>query len=249
MEMSGADFAASFRPPPGSADEVLKRRLATPDIGELAESAEAKAAADAAAGQREQLLMANRAAGDPIGMVSRCQAELAEERDRVRDLETQLETARGRLSRAAANLDHWAAEVDAVHAAVARRSDTGDLLAPAKAAHQQFAAATRAAFEAVQAGTPRRAPRPFAGPGSATRSEHVECAGCRKVGFSAAESFLVHQDPDAPFEEELLDLSEAAAAAFGRDDQDKDKAGRYQPIRVGRDYVYDKDRREISRCR
>jgi hypothetical protein len=215
--MDEIEFAAQFRPPAaGSLTEVLAKAAVMPDVGELAEAAAAKAAADAATGQREQLLMANRAAGDPIGMVSRCQAQLAEERDRVRDLESQLETARGRLSRAAANLDHWSAEVDAIHTAVARRSDTDDLLAPAKAAHAEFAAATRAAFAAVQAGTPRPARRPF---GNAVRSDQpVTCAMCIKYGATAEQSFLIHADPSpepAPAvpsedEREWLDSRETA---------------------------------------
>ena len=217
--MDEIEFAAQFRPPAaGSATEVLARKLATPDLDELAEATAAKAAADAAAERREQLLAANRASGDPVGMVSRCQAQLAEERDRVRDLEAQLESARGRLSRAAANLDHWSAEVDAIHTAVARRSSAeGDLLAGAKAAHREFAAATRAAITAMEAGTPRQARRPF---GNAVRSDQpVTCRECIKVGASPAESFLLHRDPDAAIGEDLIDLGEMTVAAWGRQDQ------------------------------
>ena len=148
--MDEVSFIEQFKPGAAtSVAEVLARAAAMPDRAELEEAAAARAAADARAEQRETLMMLNRAADDPIGMVSRCQAQLAEERGRVRDLESQLETARGRLSRAAANLDHWSAEADAIHTAVARRSDTADLLAPAKAAHAEYVTASRAAFAAV----------------------------------------------------------------------------------------------------
>ena len=232
--MEPAEFQAQFRPPAaGSAAEVLAKAAVMPDLGDLAEAAAERAAADARAAQREELLMANQAAGNPIAQVSRYQAELAEERDRVRDLESQLEAARSRVSRVAANLDHWSAEADAVRTAVARRSDnSGDLLGPAKAAHREFAAATRAAIEALEAGTPRRAPRPFAGHGNITRSEPpVECPECVEAGCTWEESVLIHHDAD-----------------LARN-PDPDHAERYQQVRAGgRDYVYDKQHREISRA-
>ena len=53
-EMSELDFAAQFRPPPAtSANEVLQRRRATPDVDELRQQAEDKAAAEAAVQARE----------------------------------------------------------------------------------------------------------------------------------------------------------------------------------------------------
>lgn len=221
-EISEAGFAASFRPPPaGSANEVLQRRLATPDIDELAEAAAERAAANARAEEREQLLAANQSAGDPISMVSRAHAQLAEERDRVRECEAALETARGRLSRAAGNLEHWTAAAEEVRTAVPRRSDTSDLLGPAKAmlaGHQQYVAASRAAVAAMTAGTPRPARRPFGG--VARRSEPpVECGECIAAGASWEESVMIHQDPDAPIEAEFVGLSEMTMAAFGRQDQ------------------------------
>jgi hypothetical protein len=197
-EISEADFAASFRPPPaGSAGEVLTRRLATPDLDDLAETLAAKAAADARAEQREQLIAANRASGDPIGQVSRYQGMVSELRGEVLDLETQLEAARGRLNRAAENLVHWSEQADEIRTAVAGRSDSveGDLLAPAKAVlagHQQYVAASRAAIAAVQAGTPRQR-RPF---GGEVRRSEFTCAGCKAEGIDPDTSFLIHNGPD-----------------------------------------------------
>jgi hypothetical protein len=228
-EISEADFAASFRPPPaGSAPEVLARRLATPDLDELAEAVAAKAAADARAEQREQLLAANRSSGDPIGMVSRCQAQLAEERDRVRECEARLEEARGRLSRAAGNLEHWTAAAEEVRTAVAQRSDTNDLIGPAKAmlaGHQEFVSATRAAVAALGSGAPRQR-RPF---GGVARRSEVTCHECIKAGASPEESFLLHADPDAATESEMVGLSEMTVAAWGRQDQ-AERHGRYAEV-------------------
>jgi hypothetical protein len=145
------EFQSQFRPAPATTiGEVLARRLATPDRDELAENAAAKAAADAAARQREELMLANRAAGDPLGQVSRYQAAVGELRGEVLDLEGKLEAARAKLSRAEGNLIHWGEAADEVRTAVAQRSDTGDLLAPARRAHQEFVTATRAAVAAMQ---------------------------------------------------------------------------------------------------
>ena len=142
MEISEADFAASFRPPPaGSANEVLQRRLAMPDLDELAEVAAEKAAAGAAAVRREQLIAANAAAGDPFGMVSRTQVQVQEMRGEVTDLEQRLSRAREKLNRGAENLLYWSDQAEEVRRAVARDSDTSDLLAVPKAVlagHQEY---------------------------------------------------------------------------------------------------------------
>jgi hypothetical protein len=193
--MDEISFAASFRPPAASsAADVLARRLATPDLSELTEDAAARAAAEARAAQRETMLSLNSQMGDPIGHVSRYQAACSELRGEVDDLEAQLTAARGRLNRAAQNLVHWTEAADEIRSIAAQRSDTGDLLAPAKqllAGHQQYLAASRAAVAAVQAGTPRQ-PRPFAGHGDARRSEPVTCPHCIKCGFTPEQSFEIH---------------------------------------------------------
>lgn len=195
--MDELELVESFRPAPAtSVAEVLARALQAPDRDEIEQAAADRLAADARAEQRETQMMLNRQLGDPLGNVSRCQAAVAECRDEVADLENRLETARGRLSRATDSLTHWAGAADELHRASVRRSDTADLLGPAKAAlagHQQYVAASRAAREAVQAGTPRRAPRPFRGD-VAVRS-HLECIYCQRENVDPETSALLHLDP------------------------------------------------------
>lgn len=193
--MDELEWAAQFRPPAaGSLTEVLAKATVMPDLADLAETAATKAAEEARATQREELLQANRAAGDPIGHVTRCQAQLAEQRDRIRDLEAQLGEARRREAHAAENLAHWSAAADEIRTAVAQRSDTGDLLGPAKAAHLEFVQTTRAAFAAVQAGRPARRRAPFVSRGDITRTE-LECWYCQQDGVGHEESVLAHLDP------------------------------------------------------
>jgi hypothetical protein len=99
-------------------------------------------------------------------------------------------TSATRLNRAAENLVHWSDAAEETRTAVARRSDTGDLLGPAKAAHAEYVAASRAAIVAVTAGTPR----PFVSRGSVTRSEC--CQWCIDQNVSDEDSYLLHSDPE-----------------------------------------------------
>jgi hypothetical protein len=190
----------SFRPAPATTvAEVLARAAAAPDREEIVQAAADRAAADARAEQREAQMMLNRQMGDPLGNVSRYQAAVAECRDEVQDLEVRLEAARGRLGRASDTLAHWAGQADEVHRASVQRSDPGDLLGPAKAAHREVAAATRAARETLQSGMSRQAVRSRPGgrrpfDGEISRSEY--CVYCTKEGVSDHDSYLLHSDPE-----------------------------------------------------
>jgi hypothetical protein len=140
-------------------------------------------------------------------------------RGEVRDLEGQREKARGRLGRAAENLVHWSDQAEEIRAAVAQRSDPGDLLGPAKAAlagHQEYVAASRAAIAAAQAGTPRRAPRPFVSRGSVTRSE--SCQWCIDQNVSDEDSYLLHSDPELAVPVTSPEQAAAKAERRSRDD-------------------------------
>jgi hypothetical protein len=220
---------------PPTLGDVFARAL-LPDRAELEEARAAKAAAAALAERREQLSLLNAMNGDPMGELSRAQSATAAARDVVRDLEGKLSEAREVLTRAEGNLSMWGGQVDEVMTQVARRSEAEvDLLAPARRAHQEFVTATRAAFAAAQAGTSGPARRPF---GNAVRSDQpVTCPECIKCGFTAAQSFEVHHS-DA-------DGNPLAVEQVSEDAE----TGRYQPVRAGgRDYVYDKAHREISRA-
>jgi hypothetical protein len=185
-----------FRPDaPTTVAEVLARAAAAPDRTEVEQAAAERAAADARAEQRETTAMLNRMQGDPIGNVSRCQAAVSEARDRVMDLQAQLETAQGRLSRAAEQLAHWSGAADEVMATARRSAVSDDPLEQAqRRAHAAFAEITRTKVAARAAGTPRRAPRPFASRGSVTRSE--SCQWCINQNVSDEESYLLHSDPE-----------------------------------------------------
>ena len=47
----------------------------------------------------------------------------------------------------------------------------------------------------------------------------MTCHECIAVGASAEESWLIHQDPDAAIETEMVGLSEMTVAAWGRKEQ------------------------------
>jgi hypothetical protein len=181
---------------PPTLGDVFARAL-LPDRAELEEARAAKAAADALAARNEELALANAMAGDPLAELSRAQTATAAARDVVRDLEARLSEARETLSRAEGNMAAWGGQVDEVMTQVARRSEAEvDLLAPAKAAHQEFAAATRAAIAAMEAGTPRRASRPFVSRGAGEPDPPVDCPECAEAGCTWEESVLIHHDSD-----------------------------------------------------
>lgn len=76
--------------------------------------------------------MLNRQMGDPIGHLSVARSAAAAARDRVMDLQTQLESAREVLARAEGNMADWSRSVDEV--LMSPRAVTPDLLAGAKRA-------------------------------------------------------------------------------------------------------------------
>ena len=123
---------------------------------------------------------------------------MAELQDEALDLTTRLDAVNGKIHREASNLVYLNDRADEIRQDVARSSDTGDLLAPAKAAlegHQQYVAASRAAIAAVTAGTPRQARPPF---GDAVRSE-TRCPRCQisheRFDVTEEECYLISSDP------------------------------------------------------
>lgn len=116
-----------------------------------------------------------------------------------------------------------------------------------RTAHQAFAEATRARMDAAQSGRPApRAPRPFGSVSRGAAAEQLMCARCVEVGATPEQSYLIHQDPDAPAVVELAeaeaelaaaeaelaaaeaDLTEEEAAEYARE-----TGQRYQPARAG----------------
>jgi len=184
---------------PPTLGDVFARAL-LPDRAEQEEARAAKAEAAALAERNEQLALANAMAGNPLAELSRAQNATAAARDTVRDLEARLTEAREVLSRAEGNMAVWGGQVDEVMTQVSPRSKAEvDILAPAKAAHLEFVQATRAAWSAAQAGTPRRASRPKgevsrSRGGEVHRSEH--CVWCIEQNVSDEDSYLLHSDPD-----------------------------------------------------
>jgi hypothetical protein len=210
-----AEFQAQFRP--GSTLAAVLAKARVPDRAEQEEKLAAKAAEAARAARNEELALANQAAGNPLAELSRAQTAVGMARDAVRDLEAQLREAREVLSRAEGNVAVWSGQVEELQADVARRSSVeGDLLSPAKQAHQEFVQATRAAFEAVQAGKPRQVSRPFRG-GEVVRS-HLECIYCQREHVDPETSALLHLDPqhNVPI---TTAADEAALVASGHRDQ------------------------------
>jgi chromosome segregation ATPase len=126
------EFARQFRPDgPVTVDAVLARQ-AGPDRDELEEAAAERAERDAAEERDAARAMLNYQMGDPIGHLSRATSAVSAARDRVRDLQGQLESAQEVLSRAESNMAERGREVDQVQ--MARRAATPDLLAEAKRA-------------------------------------------------------------------------------------------------------------------
>lgn len=94
--------------------------------------------------------------------------------------------------------------------ATVSRSDDPDMLSDTK----RMLAEARVDAMLAQRSAQGPARRPKGHGGLAVRSE-VTCADCIKVGATPEQSFLIHQDPDAPFERQLTDLDDAAMAALG----------------------------------
>jgi hypothetical protein len=193
MEMSEADFAASFRPSgPVSVQDVLRRQLATPDLRELAEESAARAAAEADRERRETLQMLNAANGNPLAELSRAQQVAAAARDEVADLEARLAVARERFRSAAESVVDFGSAADEVLNASARRSSTPDLLAPAKQALAEQRVERMLAERSNRATRQVRSRRPFVG--GVSRSE--SCQWCIDQDVSDHDSYLLHSDPE-----------------------------------------------------
>src|SRR5512135_2124216 len=86
---------------PPTLNDILARH-AGPDPQEALQLAAERAADDERAERAENMRLMNYQMGNPLGELTRCQMAVASARDRVRDLETQLATAREVLQRAAA---------------------------------------------------------------------------------------------------------------------------------------------------
>jgi hypothetical protein len=158
--------------------------------------AERRAAAD----ERRELMevaalrsgIAARSVADVFADAGRLGDEDAEYNEALRTIERidRRRTARQRDQLARAER---MAEVGQLASRSATITGGPDLLAPAREAHRQFVAATRSKM-AQAVGAPRSRV-PFGSAGDARRSEPVTCPMCLKYGATAAQSFLIHQDP------------------------------------------------------
>jgi ABC-type transporter Mla subunit MlaD len=186
--MDELEFARQFvSDAPPTVNDVLARALQA-DRDELAETRKEREEAAEREARRENMALVNRQFGDPLGHVTRAQHAVAEARAKVRDLEDQLEQARGVLHRAAESYVDWSGQAEQVTATVSR-SDTHDLLAPAREA---LTDAQVRRMAAVRSRAPQRERRPFGG--EVSRS-HLECVYCLRENVDAETSALLHHDP------------------------------------------------------
>jgi hypothetical protein len=214
--MDELDFQAQFRPAAaGSVTEVLALAGVTTRT-EAEEARRERDALAAAAQRRETLALANAASGNPLARRSQAMAETANVRDRVRDLEAQLGQARRDLTRSAANLDYWEGAVAEVMTAAAPPPSDDPMAQANRMAHAAFVEATRAGWEAVQAGTPQRARRPKGHGGHAVRSEG-SCVECEKVGATPEEAFAIHHPELLPPMEAMEGQTEQAERRYDSD--------------------------------
>jgi hypothetical protein len=208
----------------------LQRALAldaAADAKSAADDRREEAARHAAAEERTELLtLANRQGHDPVGELRRFRADAMAADDLVRDLSDRLAKATARRDRINENMQSLTRQVDSIHAAVASRSapvmdGLNDLLAPARRAHAEYVTASRAAWQATQAG---KAPCPFAAGGVAVRGEM--CPECAAAGASEAESFLIHADPAPEPVPADFDESQLAGYRYEPDEAERYRAGR-----------------------
>lgn len=192
-----------------------------PTWGELEEERAAKAAAEATAARREKIAALDAANDHPIAKRSALMAEAGESRIRIADLAEQLARAQQDHERIEANLAYYDRVVGEIQAAAAPPPSDDPLAVAGRRAHAEFVEATRAAFAAVQAGTPRRERRPFAG-GVAVRS-HLECVHCQRENVDPETSALLHLDPERPVPITTA-ADEAQLAAAGHRDQAERRA-------------------------
>jgi hypothetical protein len=157
---------------------------------EQREQSERRVAAEERA---EALMLANRMGDDPLGGLRRARADFDAADDVVRDLAGKLEKATARRDRALESVQFLSRRMDEI-TGLAQRSAPPDMLAPAREAlkaHREYVQASRAAWQAVQSGTPGRPP--FARGGVAVRSEEeVTCPECIAMGADPQESFWIH---------------------------------------------------------
>ncbi len=151
---------------------------------------------------------------------------------RMRDTDEGDQATADRLRRRADSLRRQIAEASEAISPPERR-DPDPLEAASRRAHEVFREVTRQRWAEAQGRAP--APRPFGSPsrggaGVAVRSEPVTCPECLKCGATPEQSFLIHQDPDAPIEAEFVDLSEQTLAAFGRAGAEQAEVDRLQAL-------------------
>jgi LuxR family maltose regulon positive regulatory protein len=114
--MDELEFAQQFAPSgPLTVNDIFRRQLAT-DWEAHEEARREREQAEAREAQRENMAMANRQMGDPLGNVTRCQMAVGEARDRVRALEDQLTEARRVLHRCADEYVTWSEQAEVVTA-------------------------------------------------------------------------------------------------------------------------------------
>lgn len=132
--MDEAEFQSQFRASGPVTMQAVFARALMPDRDELAEAAAQRAAEGSRAEERELRRMLNAQAGDPLGQLTRAETAAAAPRDEVRDRESKLDIARGRLHRAAEAVVDFRTAADEVMTSSARRSSPHDLLSPAREA-------------------------------------------------------------------------------------------------------------------
>jgi hypothetical protein len=147
----------------------------------------AQADKDAAAAQRrEEFLLLNARAGDPVGEMSRARQAWSEADDMRRDALDQLRKADARIARAERSIEFWAARLEPVTQAAQRsRVPSDPVEAALYHAHQAFKETTQAMRAEARAARPK-------GGGYAVRNEPVTCPECLAVGADPTESFLIH---------------------------------------------------------
>jgi hypothetical protein len=166
------------------------------DRAELADEAERTAAVQ----ERHELMelaalqagMAGRSAEDVFrdaGRLGDEDAEYSEAQRTIARIDKRRETRRQQMADQAQRMT----EITGLASRSATVTGGPDLLAEAKQAHREFAAATRAKLSAAVTGTPRQ-PRPKEHGGRAVRSE-LECWYCVENNVDHDTSTLLHLDP------------------------------------------------------
>jgi hypothetical protein len=145
---------------------------------------------DAAAAQRrEEFLLLNARAGDPVGEMSRARQAWSDADDMRRDALDQLRKAEKRIASAERSVEFWAARLEPVTQAAQRsRVPSDPVEAAVYHAHQAFKETTQAMRAEARAAARSR---PFGG-GVIARNEPVTCETCKAIGADAWESWKIH---------------------------------------------------------